>query len=65
MEQMEGALSRSHEKMAFLEEGLMREEARGKAIEAGWSKTREQLDALVLTGELDINTIRRDLKGMK
>ncbi len=64
MESVELAMSRSQERIAFLEEGLLREEARGKSLEQGWNSTKESLDALVLTGELDVSKMKRDLKGV-
>jgi hypothetical protein len=50
---------------AFLEEGLLREEARGKSIEHDWSGVRDTLNALVINGELDVVKLRRDLTNIK
>ncbi|KAG1654780.1 hypothetical protein FOA52_008965, partial [Chlamydomonas sp. UWO 241] len=65
MQSVEASLSRSSAKFAYLEESVQREEARGKAIEAGWNGTKDQLNALVLNGELDVGKLRRDLMGVK
>ena len=44
---------------------MLREEARGKAIELDWSSVRDTVNALVVNGELDVVKLRRDLLGMK
>lgn len=65
LQSVDAALARSREKIAVLEEGVMKEQARGRALEAGWVSTKEALDALVLTGELDVHALRRDLRHVK
>ncbi|GAX83361.1 hypothetical protein CEUSTIGMA_g10786.t1 [Chlamydomonas eustigma] len=65
MEKVEQVMARNQEQIAFLEEGLLREEARGKSIEHDWSGVRDTLNALVINGELDVVKLRRDLTSIK
>lgn len=50
---------------AYLEEGLLREEARGRAVEQQWSEMRDSVNTLIINGELDVVKLKRDLIGMK
>ena len=54
-----------HRLTAFVEEGIQREQSRGNAIEQEWGSLREAVNALVMSGDLDVVNLRRDILAMK
>ena len=50
---------------ALLEESVVLEQERGKAMQQDWSVVRDAVNSLVINGELDVVKLKKDLTSVK